>query len=103
MNTSTYTSIDYDWLTKPTGDPFANAGGYALKVFSETFPEDDILQLISRASDIYVDSWDSKLNTFFLNSKITQPSFKPVQKKQETLKYFKSLLNDVDALKGFCI
>ena len=102
MNTSTYTSIDYDWLTKPTGDPFANAGGYALKVFSETFPEDDILQLISRATDIYVDRWDSKLNTFFLNSKITQPSFKPAQKKQETLKYFKSLLNDVDAQKGFC-
>ena len=102
MNTSTYTAIDYDWLTKPTGHPFANAGGYALKVFSETFPEDDILQLISRATDIYVDRWDSKLNTFFLNSKITQPSFKPAQKKQETLKYFKSLLNDVDALKGFC-
>lgn len=102
MNTSTYTSIDYDWLTKPTGDPFANAGGYALKVFSETFPDDDILQLISRATDIYVDRWDSKLNVFFLNSKITQGSFNPKRKKEETKKYFMSLLDDIDAKDGFC-
>lgn len=102
MNTSTYTAIDYDWLTKPTGDPFANAGGYALKVFSETFPEDDILQLISRATDIYVDRWNSKLDVFFLNSKITQKSFNPQRKKDETKKYFTSLLNDIDAKVGFC-
>lgn len=102
MNTSNYNTIDYEWLFKPTGDPFANAGGYALKVFADTFPDDDILQLISRATDIYVDKWDSKLNTFFLNSKITQPAFKPGQKKEETLKYFESLINDVDAKNGFC-
>ena len=76
MNKKTYTSIDYDWLFKPTGDPFANAGGYALKVFSETFPEDDILQLISRATDIYVDKWNSNLYFFFPNSNITQTNQK---------------------------
>lgn len=102
MNTSNYNTIDYEWLFKPTGDPFANAGGYALKVFSDTFPDDDILQLISRATDIYVDRWDSKLNIFFLNSKITQGSFNPQRKKEETEKYFKSLLNDIDAKDGFC-
>ena len=67
MNQSLYTSIDYEWLFKPTGDPFANAGGYALKVFAETFPDDDILQLISRATDIYVNKWSGKIHTFFLN------------------------------------
>lgn len=102
MNTSKYNTIDYEWLFKTTGDPFANAGGYALKVFAETFPEDDILQLIGRATDIYVDKWNSKLNPFFLNSKITQPQFKPSQKKEETLKYFKSLINEEEARKGFC-
>jgi len=102
MNTSNYSTIDYEWLFKPTGDPFANAGGYALKVFAETFPNDDILRLIRRATDIYVDKWDSKLNTFFLNSKITQPAFKPEQKKEETLKYFKSLINNENAKNGYC-
>ena len=100
MNQNLYTSIDYEWLFKPTGDPFANAGGYALKVFAETFPDDDIMQLISRATDIYVNKWSGKIHTFFLNSKITNNQIK--HKKEETLKYFESLINDTDARTGFC-
>ena len=86
-----------------TGDPFADAGGYALKVFAKKYPEKDILELIRIATDIYVDKWGGKLNTFFLNSKITQPSFDAQQKKNETIKYFTSLLQETEPfVSGFC-
>ena len=72
----TYTTLDYDWLTRTTGDPFVDAGGYALEEFSRHFPDLDILQLIRKASEIYVNSWGARINPFFLNSPITQPAFK---------------------------
>lgn len=90
----TYNTINYDWLFRPTGDPFVDAGGYALKEFSGIHPNLDILDIIMKATDVYVDRWGSKINPFFLNSKITQPAFKPEKKKEETRKYFLSLLND---------
>lgn len=98
----TYKNIDYEWLTKPTGDPFVDAGGYALEEFASVFPEDDILQLIMRAADIYVDRWNAKINPFFLNSKITQPAFKSDAKKTETKKYYEDLLNNEGGKEGFC-
>lgn len=95
--------IHYDWLTCPTGDPFADAGGYALNEFSKRFPNDDILQLIERVTDIYVDRWNAGLHMFFLNSTITQGQFDSQQKKEETRKYYKSLINEEsDSVKGFC-
>ncbi|SHE83712.1 hypothetical protein SAMN05444274_102531 [Mariniphaga anaerophila] len=30
----THKTIDYEWLTKPTGDPFADAGGYVIQYLS---------------------------------------------------------------------
>lgn len=33
----TYKTIDYEWLTKPTGDPFADAGGFSIEYISEEF------------------------------------------------------------------
>ena len=71
----TFNAINYELLFSPTGDPFVDAGAYALLEFSKRFPECDILELIDKACDIYVDLWNAKLNTFFLNSKITQSSF----------------------------
>lgn len=88
----TYDTVDYDWLTKPTGDPFVDAGGYALEEFSQHFPDLDILQLIDKAADIYVDTWSCKINAFFLNSPITQPAFIGNQKKVENNKYFSNVL-----------
>lgn len=90
----TYKSINYDWLFRPTGDPFADAGGYALKEFEKRYPELDILDIIMKATDIYVDKWGAKINPFFLNSKITQPAFNLKKKKDETKKYFHYLLTD---------
>ena len=95
--------IHYDWLACPTGDPFADAGGYALNEFSKRFPDDDILQLIEKVTEIYVRKWNGKLNPFFLNSKITQPAFNNERKIEETIKYFKSLINeDAPSAKGRC-
>ena len=90
----TYKKLNYNKLWNPTGDPFVDAGGYALKFLSEQFPEMDLLDLIIYATDIYVDKWNAKINTFFLNSNITQPSFKPSEKKSNTKKYFSDLLNN---------
>ena len=93
----TYTTLDYHWLTKTTGDPFVDAGGYALEEFSKHFPDLDILQLIKKASEIYVNSWGAKINTFFLNSPITQPKFKG-KEITETETYFQHILsNKLDA------
>lgn len=96
-------TVDYKWLTEPTGDPFADAGGYALKEFSERFPEKDILELIEEATGIYVDCWGGGLNAFFLNSKITQPAYKPKQKIEETRKYFWEMVDEKNAMgEGYC-
>lgn len=97
-----YENVDYEWLTRPSGDPFVDAGGYALDEFSKHFPNLDVLELIEKATDIYVDRWDAKINPFFLNSKITQPAFKKDEKKIETKKYFLSLLKDENGIQGTC-
>jgi|WetSurMetagenome_2_1015567.scaffolds.fasta_scaffold06567_6 CRISPR-associated protein Cst1 len=94
MKTDTYKNINYEWLTRATGDPFADAGGYALKEFDHLYPTSDILDLIMKAADIYVDNWGAKINTFFLDSPITQPAYNAQRKKEETRKYFEALLNE---------
>ncbi len=98
-----YNTIDYEWLTKPTGDPFADAGGFAIEYLSEKFPEKDILELIEYITKIYVEKWGGKLNAFFLNSKITQPAFQGSRKTEETLKYFDTLVNETERYEvGYC-
>ena len=99
----TYQNIDHEALFAFTGDPFIDAGGFALKEISERYPNADILELIMIATDIYVDRWEAKLNTFFLNSKITQPAFKADKKKKETRKYFDGLVNEIlPYIIGYC-
>ena len=51
----TYKNVDYGWLTKNTGDPFVDAGGYALGIVARLYPEQDILELISLVTDNYVE------------------------------------------------
>lgn len=96
-------NIDYKWLMEPTGDPFADVGGYALKEFAKRFPEKNILELIEEVSKIYVNRWEAKINSFFLNSKITQPAFKGGRKIEETMKYFQELLEGKSSVgTGYC-
>lgn len=99
-----YKNIQYDKLWCPSGDPFVDAGGYALKFLSEQFPEKDIMDLIEFATNIYVDRWNSKINPIFLNSKITQTKDNPPQKQKDgTIKFFKDLLSDnIPGLLGVC-
>ncbi len=97
----TYNTIDYEWLTRPTGDPFVDAGGYALDEFANHFPELDILELIMKATDIYVDRWDRNLYSFFLNSTITNPHFSG-RNKIVNKDYFVSLLKNEGGSKGIC-
>ena len=33
-----FNTIDYDWLTKATGDPFADTGGYVIQYLWEKYP-----------------------------------------------------------------
>lgn len=99
----TYKTINYEWLFKPSGDPFVDAGGYAMKEFSDIYPDLDVVEIIKKVTDIYVDRWNAKINPYFLNSKITQPAFKSKQKKSETIKYFLSLIQEELPYKlGFC-
>ncbi len=88
-----YNTIDYEWLTKQTGDPFVDTGGFVIEYLSMKFPEKDILELIDYITKIYVEKWGGQLNAFFLNSTITQPAFSG---RQEiiTKNYFNALVND---------
>ncbi len=96
-------TIDYKWLTKQTGDPFADTGGYVIRYLWEIYPEKDIDELIEFVTKIYVNNWEGKLHTFFLNSTITQPAFKGDRKIVETLKYFNSLLKETQEYEvGYC-
>jgi len=99
----TQKTIDYKWLVHPTGDPFADVGGYTIKCLSDKFPEKDILELIEYMAEIYVDKWGAGINTFFLNSAITQPAFKGQKKIDKTMEYFRSLIDErAPDETGFC-
>lgn len=89
-------TIDYRWLTELTGDAFADVGGYVIQYLWELYPDKDIDELIKYVAQVYVNDWDAKLNTFFLNSKITQPAFKGNRKIEEAIKYFNSLINETE-------
>lgn len=97
-------TINEKWLTQPTGDPFVDIGGYVIEYLLENiYKGDTIEQLIDRVTKIYVNHWDAKLNTFFLNSKITQPAFKGSRKIEEANKYFNSLLTNTEPNEiGYC-
>lgn len=98
-----FKTIDYEWLIRPTGDPFADVGGYVIKYLMDKHPEKDILGLIEYMAKIYVNKWEGKINPYFLNSAITQPAYKGEVKIKETIKYFSSLINETGNLEeGYC-
>jgi len=92
-----YKTVNYEWLTRPTGDPFADSGGFAIEEFSKRSPDKNIMELVKEVADIYIDQWNAGLHVFFLNSTITQ-SAKGFQtheeKKAKTVNYFMSLINE---------
>ncbi|MBP8945831.1 MAG: hypothetical protein KBG25_08055 [Paludibacteraceae bacterium] len=101
----TYKTIDYKWLTKPTGDPFADAGGFAIEFFSEQYPDKDILELIRCITvDYYIKTWKGKLHSYFHGSKITNPSIKTDEARIDgTMKLFEDIISEkAESEFGFC-
>jgi CRISPR-associated protein Cst1 len=100
-----FNKINYAYLTKTTGDPFADTGGFVLK-YLWTLPhlkDNDILGLIDYVANIYVNKWGGKLHAFFLNSAITQPAFKGQRKIDETFKFYKGLIEETAKFQeGYC-
>ncbi len=96
--------IDIQYLTKTTGDPFADTGGFVIK-YLWTLPhlkDKNILGLIDYVAKIYVNKWNGKLHSFFLNSTITQPSFKG-KEIDKTLKFYKGLIEEtIPFQEGYC-
>ncbi|MDQ3682669.1 MAG: hypothetical protein M3352_06305 [Bacteroidota bacterium] len=98
-------NLEIDWLTKYTGDPFADTGGLVIKYLWSLphLKDKDILGLVDYAANIYVNKWDGKLHAFFLNSRITQPAFKGQRKIDESLKYYKALVDETESYQeGYC-
>jgi CRISPR-associated protein Cst1 len=89
------------FLSKRTGDPFLDTGAIVINEMQK--PEEPLLALIERATRIYVEDWNANLHAFFLNSTITQPSFKNDRKIAETIAYFRRLLTDEEPYElGYC-
>ncbi len=100
-----FKTIDYEWLTKPTGDPFADAGGYVIEYLSDRFPEKDIFELIKYVTiDNYISTWKGKLHSYYHGSKITNPSIKTDEARIEgTLKLFQDIIKETELSElGFC-
>jgi len=98
-------NIETTHLTKPTGDPFADTGGFVIEQLWKLpeFKDKNILELIKYATKIYVNNWNAKLHAFFLNSKITQAAFKGDRKIEEAIKYYTGLLEETEPYQiGYC-
>ncbi len=98
-------TIDYEWLTRLTGDPFADAGGFAIEYLSEKFPKKDILELIRYVTiENYIFTWKGKLHSYYHGSKITNPSIKTDEARIEgTLKLFEDIITEKEPSEpGFC-
>ena len=96
--------LNIDWLTRTTGDPFADTGGIVLK-YLWTLPhlkDKNILGLIDYVANIYVNKWSGKLHAFFLNSTITNNQYKG-KEIEKTLALYKSMIDETRTYKeGYC-
>ncbi|GAB6008896.1 hypothetical protein [Dysgonomonas reticulitermitis] len=97
-----YNSINYVWLTKPTGDPFVDIGGFVIEYLQEKSPDKSIMGLIEEVTHIYVNKWDNNLHSFFLNSTITHNKSKGQEGIKKTLAFYKRLIEEENATDGFC-
>lgn len=86
---------------QPTGDPFVDAGGMALEYIAGQFPEKTLLGLIEWAARVYVERWDGKINSVFLNAPITQSTKKGEVKVTATVEQFQRIIKS-DTDKGYC-
>ncbi len=94
-------AIDYEWLTKPTGDPFADTGGYVIQyLWKNVYPDKDIDELIDFVIKIYVNDWEKTIYSFFPNSPIINSSSKNHVK--DTVDKYLDIINEKDAVIDYC-
>jgi CRISPR-associated protein Cst1 len=87
---------------EPSGDPFTDIGAAVLQKLLEQHPSWQSKDALRFATDVYVQSWQSKLHAFFLNSGITNPANKG-KEVARTLEYYEALLEeDATQGKGWC-
>lgn len=98
------TKVNNDWLTRQTGDPLADTGGWVIEWLWKQ-PEHqgkNIGQLIEYIAKHYVNDWGGKLHSFFLNSAITNAANKG-REVSEVNRYFNGLLNETEPHEmGYC-
>lgn len=94
--------IDRNWFIDPTGDPFADIGGFVIEYYQEKRPGKTILELIEEVTSIYVKRWENNLHSFFLNSTITHNSNKGQKGIDNTLAFYKGLLQGKNSVEGYC-
>lgn len=98
------TKVNNDWLTRQTGDPLADTGGWVIEWLWKQ-PEHqgkEIGQLIEYIAKHYVNDWGGKLHSFFLNSAITNAANKG-REVSEVNRYFNGLINETEPNEmGYC-
>jgi len=67
---------------KPTGDPFVDAGGEALKYLIDFYPQKTVAELIDDMANIFIYKWDNKIDSVQLNSNITHNTRRGSQEKK---------------------
>ncbi|OQX09199.1 MAG: type I-B CRISPR-associated protein Cas8b1/Cst1 [Desulfobacteraceae bacterium IS3] len=84
-----------------TGDPFVDMG----RLVMDTLRQKTVEEKIRFVTDVYVDRWNGKLNSIFLNSKMTSGHVvgKPEVQRMDTLEYYLEILGEKDYVsKGYC-
>jgi CRISPR-associated protein Cst1 len=95
-------NLSIDWLTCPTGDPFADIGGLVIEYLREKRTGKSIMDLIKEVTNIYVTKWDNNLHSFFLNSTITHNSNKGEKGINKTIAYYNNLIDGIGGTEGYC-
>lgn len=98
-----YDKIHYEKLFARSGDPFVDAGGYALEslLTLEDYEGKDIIYIIERVVTIYVNNLGKDIRQFFHNSRMTQSG----DKIANTIKYYKGIIEESSEFpnkKGTC-
>ncbi len=84
-----------------TGDPFVDMGRLVMDTLRQKTVEDKVRFV----TDVYVDRWNGKLNSIFLNSRMTSGHVvgKPEVQRKDTLEYYLGLVEEKESVsKGYC-
>lgn len=101
-------NINQEWLTRPTGDPFADVGGFVWQLLERRFSNSDPTQILEEVAKIYIREWDNKLHPIFANSTITHKTYTSDKKKSlnATMELLKKIIQEdksvVASYDGFC-